>query len=321
VTGAGLERTADGGVTWRVVNTAESFSTLRFVDEQRGWAAIIAAPAGRATHASCASIPQTCFVIATTSDGGVTWVDRYASHGDQSGPPLSLQAIDESIAWAIVPRGRCESGECFRELRKTTDGGVTWTTQRTGNLGRLRMATRARGWLSVAAVGESSDVYATSDGGTSWSRVLATKTGVVAIDAASESDVWVLSLDGGACTSSSCASYELFLSSTGGMHWTTLGNPKALACSGGHLVGPVFASPTRGWLGLTLGAGGVTGTAGVMRTDDRGRTWTCATTPTNVGELSAADPDTLWVRSDRHEGVTAFLYASADGGKTWRRIR
>lgn len=105
--------------------------------------------------------------------------------------------------------------------------------------------------------------------------------------------------------------------------WMSLGNPKELACGGGHLVGPLFASPTRGWFGNTLGAGGAVGTGGIMRTEDRGRTWTCATSPTNVGDLSAADSDNLWVRSDRHEGpgVAAFLYASTDGGKTWRRIR
>ena len=322
-TTAGLEKTVDAGVTWRVANATESFAKLRFVDEQRGWAAIIAAPAGRATHASCANIPQTCFVIATTTDGGATWVDRYPSHGDQSGPPVSLQAIDASIAWAMIPNGRCDQGGCVSELRKTTDSGVTWTTQRTGRLGVLRVASSARGWLSVAAIGDSSDVYATSDGGTNWTHVLATKTSVVAIEAASRSEVWVLSLDGGTCTSSSCASYELVASNTGGATWTTLGNPKEFACGGGHLVGPLFASPTRGWFGNTLGAGGANGTGGIMRTEDRGRTWTCTTTPSNVGELSAADPDNVWARSDRHEGpeVTAFLYASTDGGKTWKRIR
>jgi len=323
ITGAGLERTADGGVTWRVVNATESFAELRFVDEQRGWAAIIAAPAGRSTHASCANVPLTCFVIATTADGGATWVDRYASRGDQSGPPVSIQAIDASIAWAMIPKGRCDQGGCVSELRKTTDGGATWTTQRTGRLGHMRMASASQGWLSVAAIGDSTDVYVTSDGGTNWTHVLATRTGIVAIDAASESDAWVLSLDGGTCTSSSCASYELQSTNDGGASWTTLGNPKALACGGGHLAGPVFAGPMRGWFGNTLGAGGANGTGGIMRTDDRGRTWTCATTPTNVGEITAADSENVWARSDRHEGpgVTAFLYASSDGGKIWRRIR
>jgi photosystem II stability/assembly factor-like uncharacterized protein len=305
------------------MNATESFAKLRFVDEQRGWAAIIAAPAGRGTHATCANIPVTCFVIATTSDGGTTWMDRYASRGDQSGPPVSLQAIDASIAWAMVPNGRCDQGGCVSELRKTTDGGATWTTQRTGRLGLLRMASSTRGWLSVSAIGDSSDVYTTTDGGATWTHVLATRNGVEAIDAASASDVWVLSLDNSTCTSSSCASYELLLSNTGGASWSTLGNPKESACGGGHLVGPLFASPTRGWVGNTLGAGGANGTGGIMRTEDRGKTWTCATTPTNVGELSAADPENVWARSDRHEGpeVTAFLYGSTDGGKTWRRIR
>jgi len=127
---AGLEKTADAGATWRVVNATETFAKLRFVDEQHGWAALIAAPSGQGAHASCADIPQTCFVIATTSDGGTTWVDRYASQGDQSGPPVSLQAIDASIAWAIVPNGRCDQGGCVSELRKTTDGGATWASGR-----------------------------------------------------------------------------------------------------------------------------------------------------------------------------------------------
>jgi len=320
---AGLEKTADAGATWRVVNATETFAKLRFVDEQHGWAALIAAPSGQGAHASCADIPQTCFVIATTSDGGTTWVDRYASQGDQSGPPVSLQAIDASIAWAIVPNGRCDQGGCVSELRKTTDGGATWTTQRTGRLGVLRMASSARGWLSVSAIGNSSDVYTTTDGGTNWIHVLASTTGIEAIDAASPSEVWVLSRDGGYCTSSNCSKYELSSSVSGGASWTTFGNPKQQACSGGHLAGPLFASPTRGWFGLTLGAGGISGTGGIMRTEDHGKTWTCMTTPSNVGELSAADPDNVWARSDRHGDrlTTSLLFASTDAGTTWRQIR
>ncbi len=318
---AGLEKTSDGGATWRVVNASETFGALRFVDEQHGWAIVLATPLGKAAHAGCPA-QGICQIVGTTQDGGATWTDRVVIPPGPTRGPLVIQAIDASLAWILAPTARCDGNGCAVELRKTTDGGATWTIQRTGSMEALRMATAQRGWLSNSRVpANGSDVFTTSDGGATWTKVFTAVTNVVGLDAASGADVWILSRDGATCTSSNCATYELLTSADTGASWTSLGNPKSQACATGHIAGPLFASRSRGWAGLTLGAGGANGTGGIMRTDDGGTSWTCATEPTNVGALSAADPENVWARSDRRENVTSALFTSTDGGKTWRQLR
>jgi hypothetical protein len=326
---SGLQKTSDGGVTWRVLNASETFGSLRFVDEQRGWTILLAAPAGKVRHAGCSG-QGVCQIVATTADGGATWSDRVVIPPGPTIGPVVIQAIDASLAWILAPTAACDGNGCAIELRKTIDGGMTWTVQRRGLLEALRMATAQRGWIAVSRQpANGSDVFTTNDGGATWTKVLGTPAStvsggalqVVALDAASGSDVWVLTRDGGTCTASNCATYELFTSSDSGANWTSLGNPKAQACAGGHIAGPVFASRTRGWAGLTLGAGGASGTGGLIRTEDGGRTWTCSTDPPNVGALSAADADNVWLRSDRRDNATSALFTSPDGGRSWKQLR
>ena len=129
--------------------------------------------------------------------------------------------------------------------------------------------------------------------------------------------------DGAYCTASNCSKYELFRTVDGGLNWSSLGNPKRAAgnCSFGHLVGPTFATPGRGWLALTLGAGGVQGgPGGLLSTEDAGVTWRCTNTPPNTNLVTAADPLHVWVASeDRATGATT-LYATEDGGRTWHAL-
>ena len=328
-TAVGLQKTTDGGASWRTVNFSETFGSLRFVDEQRGWATLVAAPVGKATHADCpTTAPVRCEIIATTTDGGANWTDRIvvplaAQLGPIASGPVAIQAVDGSLAWALVPSNRCDPNGCASELRKTTDGGRTWSVQRTGALQGLRIASAQRGWLVASrAPANGSNVLTTADGGATWTISVTTPVDpVISIEAANELVAWLLTRDGGTCTASNCQKYDLRITSDGGNNWTDLGNPKDQACATGHIAGPLFASPTVGWAGLTLGAGGAEGTGGLMRTTDGGKTWTCATSPSNVGAISAADPDDVWARSDRRENATSLLFASSDGGRTWKQLR
>ncbi|HEV2250153.1 MAG TPA: hypothetical protein VGT60_06585 [Candidatus Limnocylindria bacterium] len=260
------------------------------------------------------------------------WQDSLSVPGNQLGtaPVASLQAIDDQRAWVTVQTAACAVQRCSGELRATRDGGRTWSTQllRAGGLGPLRFASAARGWVGATRPGDAnggSDVLSTSDGGMTWTTVYRAATPIIAIDAASDRAVWILTRDGGYCTSSNCSRYELLHSSDGGVAWSSLGNPKALACSGGHLRGPLFATPSLGWMAISIGPGGAgTPTGGLMRTRDGGRTWDCRTTPQNVSYVSAADPRAVWVRSDPSgtslKRAAPALMATEDGGDTWRPV-
>jgi photosystem II stability/assembly factor-like uncharacterized protein len=191
----------------------------------------------------------------------------------------------------------------------------------TGPIGAIRFASASRGWVATYATGDKIEVRSTSDGGATWTKpfVASGSAGFAELDAATTNIAWLLTRDGGFCTSSTCQKYELLRTTDGGTTWNSLGNPKRDdPCFFGHLVGPLFASPTRGWLGLTLGAGGAEGTGGLLASNDGGMSWTCTRSPENVSLLSAADPDRVWVAGGRGEQT---LYASEDGGKTWRALR
>jgi photosystem II stability/assembly factor-like uncharacterized protein len=306
------------------------FSELRFVDAAHGWA--IAERWAPGTICLSPTTAPPCWSVMTTSDGGRSWQDKLSITGNQLGtaPVMSLQAIDDRLAWVVVQTAACLIQGCIGELRVTRDGGRTWSIQlsREGGLGPLRFASVARGWIAATRPSDANggtDVLATSDGGISWTTVYRAATPVIAIDAASEREAWILTRDGGYCTSSDCSRYELLHSTDGGVAWSSLGNPKALACSAGHLRGPLFASPSLGWMAISIGPGGAgTPTGGLMRTRDGGRSWDCRTTPQNVAHVSAADPRSVWVRSDPGgaslKGATPALFATDDGGDTWRPV-
>lgn len=326
-TGKGLSRTNDGGVTWQeIVVPSARVTELRMIDELRGWAVMFGErdqPQVGCLQASTASPCRS--VVATTTDGGGTWVERLSIPFSPAGPETirGLQAIDLSTAWVIAQNAPCDRNGCPWELRGTTDGGRTWVAYRAATNAVARFASPQRGWLFLTTQTGGSAILVTSDGGTSWrSGLIAAPQQALAIDAASSSVAWVLTRDGAYCTASSCSAYELHGTSDGGMTWASLGNPKTQAtCSGGHLRPPLFASETVGWLGIGLGAGGVNvGPGGLLRTRDGGRTWDCRTDPANVSAVSAADPQHVWASSDQRDG-SAWLYQSDDGGDTWRRVR
>jgi|SRR5215472_3347236 len=145
---------------------------------------------------------------------------------------------------------------------------------------------------------------------------------VVGLDAATAQVAWLMTQDGAYCTASNCSNYELFRTVDGGWHWSSIGNPKGDigSCTSGHLVGPLFASVSRGWLAVNLGAGGVKGElGGILATDDGGVTCQCVNTPPNTTLISAADPLHVWATSQDQSGATT-VYATDDGGRTWHAL-
>ena len=332
-TETGLIRTQDGGGTWAALARMDGafFSELRFVDAFHGWAI-----AERWAPSTICVSPKTappCWTVMTTSDGGTSWTDRLSLPGNQLGTAVvtSLQAIDDQRAWVVVQTTACPITACVGELRMTQDGGQTWTVQlsREGGLGPVRFASAARGWIAAARPGDARrgvDILTSADGGVSWSTVFRSADDVLTIDAASEREAWILTRDGAFCTSSSCSRYDLLRTSDAGTTWTSLGNPYVQAtCSGGHLRGLVFASPSAGWMGISLGPGGANvGDGGLMRSRDGGRTWDCRRPPQNVSFVSVADPLRVWARSDPGgsslKGSVPALLASEDGGDTWHAL-
>jgi hypothetical protein len=340
VTSGGLERTDDGGATWRMLGAPPHtrFSELRFVDARRGWALLHGGP-GRpetacffaASFPSGSPAPAACrAAVATTDDGGTTWTERLVVD-DASGRDgiRSLQATDAGHAWVVVNTGLCDGSGCRADIRATNDGGRTWVTTRSGGGYplALRMASASVGWLAVPrSVRRGVDLYRTSDGGSTWTPTYDVEREFQALATSGERHAWVLTFDGPTCTSSSCADMRFATTADGGQTWRDQGDPRRGTPCTGHVAAPVFGATSAGWAGIDFGAGGAGTEGGVLRTGTGGASWGCFEfdAPSgrfNVTSLSAAGSRDVWlIATDRSSGE-ARLYASADGGMTWRRMR
>lgn len=311
-TGVRLEKTSDNGATWeRLSVPADYLVGLRFVDEQVGWVAGVAGDRD---------------VVLRTQDGGRSWqtVLTVDTGFNGANPVGAIQAVDGLRAWALTLEPASCPTQCRYDLQRTTDGGKTWTLLER-NVTAMRFASANRGWVALGdAYAQGIALQQTSDGGATWTTVLRPTTGnILSLDAATIDEAWVLTRDGAYCSASNCDRYTLYRTDDGARTWSNLGNPKDFTrnCSGGHLAGPLFASPSRGWFGIDLGAGGANvGPGGMLTSNDGGWTWRCATTPPNVTVVSAADPVHVWAASHDRISQTTTLYTTEDGGATWRAL-
>ena len=145
--------TSDGGATWRPQSsdTQRDLSDVTFTDLKHGWAV------GSELDA----------VILATTDGGITWRRQTVPPG-----PVSLSAVaftDASHGWALGVREGRIGVITDAAIIATSDGGATWTVQKTpvglGSMDGLAFPDARHGW----AVGGAGTIIATSDGGASWS--------------------------------------------------------------------------------------------------------------------------------------------------------
>lgn len=230
-------------------------------------------------------------------------------------------------------------------IRKTVDGGATWTTQTvSGNIKTIRFANSKVGW-AVGESGGSGLVLKTTDGGTTWTPQINAGPVVRDVQIANEypDHAWIAGAGG-------------FLRETndGGATWTTDGGTlwpvissgtdrdihRMWLHNAGDLIGFVgshglisrrlfdetdsiitdsttttndlhdvafVAFPHD--LGLCVGAGGT-----ILRTTDAGVTWT----PQNSG--TTADLYAVTLVSSRAAyaaGANGVLLRTTDGGETW----
>jgi photosystem II stability/assembly factor-like uncharacterized protein len=233
---------------------------------------------------------------------------------------IGLGIVDSAVAWASGTNGR---------WARTTDGGATWTGGTVQGADSLEFRDVHAVDASTAYVlsignGPQSRIYRTDDGGTTWTLQFQSEDPNAFFDCF---DFW--DPDHGMAFSDSHDGRFVMIETTDGATWRPIPAqrlPAADSGEGGFASSGtclVVAGDSAGW----VGTGASDGAARVLRTTDRGRTWTVAQTPLVRG--AAAGITTLAFR-DSLNGVavggdisepasrTDNVARTGDGGATWQ---
>jgi hypothetical protein len=172
--------TPDGGRTWSDItpllpNAAVRIDFVAFQDNTNGWA-LLSSPSRQGTDVA----------LASTSDRGATWVMKQVPLSEIDEQMYSGRAaasfVDSSVGWIMLRLGS-SSNASIGTLFATADSGNTWTRLPDPPAGDPILFTSAKdGWIAGGPGGD--DLFATRDGGWSWSRV--DISGPIDIDRSSE---------------------------------------------------------------------------------------------------------------------------------------
>lgn len=328
-----LWTTTDGGVTWtkRQVGSYSGRVAVTIVDEMTGWAA---GSAGR---------------VWRTLDGGGSWT-KQATGLNKAYQVVQVDSSDAGHAWALAYR---RSRDRLTSLvLATSDGGMTWRrsfrssaqlvtdVHAVNSSAAWLVSTDMSGLLGLGALGSTSRLHHTLDGGATWTTttlsapavpyaiagsddgLCAVGSGVftsgdggstwlsqtsgagylfAAAQAVSTTDVWAVDYVGGVVHSSD------------GVHWEELSAPQRWSQT---LNDVSFSDPDHGWL---VGSSAATEQALILHTADGGKTWAEQTSPL-TSELLAVDfvdAANGWAVTDRGLPTGQALQHTSDGGATW----
>lgn len=234
-----------------------------------------------------------------------------------------LAFVDPLHGWVLG--AACDSqGDCPLGVRKSVDGGKTWTAAAApqaslgiGGPGLPGVRHLAFGSLQDGWAYDTS-LFSTHDGGETWA-ITAMPGDVIALQVAGDS-VWAIAQ---VCQSSGSCTLQLLSSPIDGGGWAPLPAQPPVAGDQAILVhGESGAAWVLSWSAMAPTSGQL------AATHDGGATWQVLTDPTTarmctVKLLAASDVSHLWLLCGG-EGATIMmekaLFGSTDGGAHWSLI-
>jgi hypothetical protein len=309
--------------------------SLQMTSATSGWA--LAWSANPAVAADNAHI-----LLARTADGARTWRDVTPAAARPMLATLNsyeaLDPVDGDRAYLAVSRAASDDDlASATAVFATADGGRTWTEsavfRTSAPAARVSFADASHGWLLLGPVFSAPGqpvtwLYRTSDGGLRWSPAA---TAAPPGDYGSNSfcqplNLTMLTAATGWVVIGCRGQPEFLVSHDGGGSWaaqplplpagTTLGSPGGPA----FLTGPQFAGGT----GFLTVAPPPPGTASLLGTRDRGRTWQVLALPPGAGQYPQVTfftpADGVLVTAGLQQALGAVFYLTADGGHSWTPV-
>jgi len=277
--------------------------------------------------------PSTIFVgtagggVFRTTNNGTTWAPVFDRDGRSTSiGDIAIAPSDPGIVWVGTgePNNR-QSSTWGDGIYRSLDGGETWThmgLKETHHIGRVVIHPRNPNTVFVAALGhlwgpnDDRGVYRTTDGGTTWKKVLAGNNVTGAVDVALDPDgrtvyaaMYQRQRRGFGFVGGGPGS-GLFRSRDGGDTWEPLTNGLPVGVKGRIGIAIAPSQPNTVYAIVEAKAGGV------FRSDDKGSTWT---------RQSSLNPRPMYYsqvrvdsqHSDRVWVLGTYVHKSIDGGKTF----
>ncbi|HPV76625.1 MAG TPA: hypothetical protein PLX31_17095 [Gemmatimonadaceae bacterium] len=277
--------------------------------------------------------PSTIFVgtagggVFRTTNNGTTWAPVFDRDGRSTSiGDIAIAPSDPGIVWVGTgePNNR-QSSTWGDGIYRSLDGGETWThmgLKETHHIGRVVIHPRNPNTVFVAALGhlwgpnDDRGVYRTTDGGTTWKKVLAGNNVTGAVDVALDPDgrtvyaaMYQRQRRGFGFVGGGPGS-GLFRSRDGGDTWEPLTNGLPVGVKGRIGIAIAPSQPNTVYAIVEAKAGGV------FRSDDKGSTWTRQSSlnprPMYYSQVRV-DPQ----HSDRVWVLGTYVHKSIDGGKTF----
>ncbi|MCA8949819.1 MAG: hypothetical protein KDE27_09980 [Planctomycetes bacterium] len=269
-----------------------------------------------------------------TSDWGQQW--RNVSDGSFASPSIGAIAVahaDPEVVWVGTGSDGLRSNVIpGRGVYKSTDGGETWRCcglEATGHIGAVVIDPTRTDTVFVAAIGnafapnDERGVYRTTDGGTSWQRVLHVSNTCGAVDlelhpadpATVYASMWETVRKPWTIVSGGTQG-GVWRSTDAGDGWQQLGGGLPTGVVGKSDLAVSRAEPDRLWVLIEAAT-----KPGLYRSDDRGATFELVSSERGLllrpfyycnVDCDPSDADHLFV------SATGY-HESADGGRTWRR--
>ena len=274
-----------------------------------------------------------------TTDAGNTWTPIFDKAPIASIGALAVSTSNPNIIYAGTGEADMRSDISYGAgMYKSVDGGNNWSfigLSDTRQIGRILIDPKDPDLVLVAALGHGfgpngeRGVYRTTDGGKSWTRVLAKDENTGAIDLAFDPDnshtvyasLWNVRRP-------PYVTYAPITGPGGGIYKSTDRGE-----TWKEIAGHGLPSGTVGRIGLDVPAGqhgkrvyaliDAGKASGLYRSDNSGEDWTIVSTESRIlsrgwyfGEVRTdpRNPDVVYVSN-------VSLYKSTDGGKTFKAIR
>ncbi len=276
-----------------------------------------------------------------TTDGGVHWQSIFDAQPVQSIGSLAIARSDPNVVWAGTGEAHIRSHISIGQgIYKSVDAGRTWTLmglEKTGRIARVVVHPTNPDVVMACALGtaygpqQERGVYRTTDGGTTWTRVLFvdehTGCSDLAMDARNPrvlfAGMWQIEIRTWGRTSGGPGS-GLFISRDGGVTWARqVGRGLPTKPIGKVALGLSPSNPDRVFVMMETGDGvpwdgKETESGQLWRSDDNGDNWTLISRDRNaMGRahyysrmvVAADDPDEAYF-------LTASFAKTIDGGAT-----